>query len=892
MTYILYTLFIYPITQIIELCFTFSLKIFKDAGISILGISVIISLLCLPLYNAAEKWQKLERDTVKRLKIKLENIKSAFSGDERFMIVQAFYRQNNYHPVYALRSTFGILLQIPFFIAAYSFLSHLEIIKGVSFLFITNLGAPDALLSVGNIKINILPILMTLINIISGIIYAKDFPIKDKLQLYVISALFLVLLYNSPSALVIYWTTNNIFSLLKNIYNKINIINKYLYLTILIFCFFIYIIIHLLYFYNGNWFLRVLITGLIIAIISIHLLYFINKRFIKLNLNIIISKFMPTNSLFLFISSFTALWVLSGIFIPANLIVSSSQEFSFLDNYTSPLFFVFNTFLQAAGIFLIWPLFIYFLFPESKNIFSVLGAVLLVCSLINFFFFQGNYGLISVELIFDKHVYHTFKESGKNIFILFIPILLLFLFFRFKKENIISAIFIICTVSTLAISTYNFTKINNEYLKLNELRNEDSWSINEVKPIFDLSQKGKNTVIIILDRAVSLFIPYIFEEDPSLNEIYSGFIFYPNTVSFNHYTVLGMPPIYGGYEYTPLGFNKRDDINMVTKHNEALLLMPTIFSNADYNVTVVDPPYPNYSFKEDLQIYNSIPNTNALLLDSRYTRLWLDEHDINFSSLSDILKRNLLWYSIFKISPLALRYGIYLQGDYCSPSLMNKMMLTLNGYAILDYLIYFSNIKDDNKNNFLIMVNNTTHEPSFLQAPDYRPASVISNHGTSPFNKETAYHVNIASIKRLGDWFNFLKANNVYDNTRIILVSDHGAAPVFKYKTNLPFNIEWYNALLLVKDFNATGNFKTDNSFMSNGDVPFLALNNQIENPINPFTGNEISTSCKLNPLYITMSTSFSLSSPDSKTINLNPNLDYYVHTNLFNQDNWKRAHQ
>ena len=892
MLQIIYTLFIYPITQIIELCFTFTLKIFKDAGISIIGISVIISLLCLPLYNAAEKWQKIERDTIKKLKGKIDNIKSAFSGDERFMILQTFYRQNNYHPVYSLRSTFGILLQVPFFIAAYSFLSHLEIIKGVSFLFIQNLGAADALLSIGNISINILPILMTFVNVISGIIYTKGFPLKDKFQLYAMSAVFLVLLYNSPSALVIYWTTNNIFSLLKYIYYRININSKFTYLKIIITVFLLYISIHLMYFYNGNWFLRVLLTGIIVTLILIYWIYYFNKQFIKLNLNNLITKFLPENSFFLFISSFTALWILTGIFIPSNLIVSSPQEFSFLDNYSSPFFFIFNTCLQSACIFLLWSAFLYFLFPKFKKLFSVIGAVFLLCSFVNFFFFTGNYGLVSVELVFDKHVYHSFKDSGKNIFFLIFPIILIVLFLRFKKENILSALFFACALSTFTVSLYNFNKINKSYLELSGFRSEDSWSINNINSIFELSKNGKNTVIIILDRAVSLFIPYIFEEDSSLNDIYSGFIYYPNTVSFNHYTALGMPPIYGGYEYTPLELNKREDIKMVEKHNEALLLMPEIFSNAGYNVTIIDPPYPNYSHKEDLSIYASVPNTNALLMDSRYTKLWLNEHDLNFSSISDILKRNLLWYSLFKISPLALRYGIYLQGDYCAPSLMKKMTLTLNGYAVLDYLNKFTNIKDDEQNNLLLMVNNTTHEPSFLQAPDYRPSTVVSNHGTSPFSKETAYHVNIASIKRLGEWFDFLKTNNVYDNTRIIIVSDHGAAPAYKYKTNLPFNIEWYNALLLVKDFNAKGDLQTDNTFMSNGDVPFIALNNQIENPVNPFTGKNITTSLKLNPLYITMSASFSLSDPEAKTLNLKPYMDYYVHTNLFIPENWKRADQ
>ena len=69
-----------------------------------------------------------------------------------------------------------------------------------------NLASPDALISFGNIHVNVLPILMTLINVISSEIYAKGMKFKEKIQLYGMALIFLVLLYNSPSGLVLYWT--------------------------------------------------------------------------------------------------------------------------------------------------------------------------------------------------------------------------------------------------------------------------------------------------------------------------------------------------------------------------------------------------------------------------------------------------------------------------------------------------------------------------------------------------------------------------------------------------------------------------------------------------------------------------------------------------------------
>jgi membrane protein insertase Oxa1/YidC/SpoIIIJ len=70
---------------------------------------------------------------------------------------------------------------------------------------------------------------MTAINIIAGAVYTRGFPLKDKIQLYGMALIFLVLLYNSPAGLVLYWTMNNIFSLLKNIYFKIKSPKKILF---------------------------------------------------------------------------------------------------------------------------------------------------------------------------------------------------------------------------------------------------------------------------------------------------------------------------------------------------------------------------------------------------------------------------------------------------------------------------------------------------------------------------------------------------------------------------------------------------------------------------------------------------------------------------------------
>ena len=218
---VLYTVILYPLVQVIEIAFMLFDKLFGNTGIAIMGVSFVVTVLCLPLYIVAEKWQQLERDTQRRLKPGVDRIKAAFKGDEQYMILSTYYRQNHYHPMMALRSSFGLLIQVPFFMAAYSCLSSLPALQGQSFLFIRDMGAPDALFSVGGFAVNVLPIAMTVINIVAGMIYTKGFPFKEKAQVYGMALLFLVLLYNSPAGLVLYWTMNNVFSLVKNIFYKL-----------------------------------------------------------------------------------------------------------------------------------------------------------------------------------------------------------------------------------------------------------------------------------------------------------------------------------------------------------------------------------------------------------------------------------------------------------------------------------------------------------------------------------------------------------------------------------------------------------------------------------------------------------------------------------------------
>ena len=55
--------------------------------------------------------------------------------------------------------------------------------------------------------------------------------------------------------------------------------------------------------------------------------------------------------------------------------------------------------------------------------------------------------------------------------------------------------------------------------------------------------------------------------------------------------------------YIPTEMNARSDVPMVEKQNEALKVLPVLFDEMNYDVTICDPPMAGYREISDLSIY-------------------------------------------------------------------------------------------------------------------------------------------------------------------------------------------------------------------------------------------------------------------------------------------------
>ena len=811
----LFSLFIEPLKLLFEVIFFYAYKFSGNAGLSIVVISLVINILVLPLYNRADKLEKEQLEKKKSMKHWVDHIKASFKGDERVMMLQAYYRENNYKTTAVFKESVSLFLQIPFFMAAYSFLSGLKLLQGVSLGPITDLGSPDALITTGAISINVLPILMTLINIVSGFIYTEKGMVKDKIKLILIALVFLVLLYDSPAGLVFYWTLNNVFSLGKNIVT----------------------------------------------------------HFVKPKPESKLKKESPAldkKGFTIIMISCAVLAVLTGIMIPSDVIAENPTELikPFGVNPCNPVLYLLNSGLTAAGTFLIWvPLFIVLTKNRAYKYLEGIMPGIAVAAIVNYVLFNRNFGNLSKKLIYEYRMSFGAKDIILNLLAdIAVTAVVAFIFLKLKKYK--TLLISVGLAGVTAISGINVS------LSLAMTAGHNYTFRNTADEIaVPMTSTGKNVVVIMMDRMISGYVPYIMNERPELLDQFDGKV------------------------------------------------LPAVFADNGWKVTVGDAPYANYEWLSDLSIYDNDDRINAYNMAGVLSNPTLMELGKEYELR---LNRNLFCYGIMKTLPYILQAATYSGGTYNDLNLyvygsgnISALSDPAHTQAGLDETYLGSRLvleslddivfEDTGAGNcFFMFANNTTHDVTLLEEPSYQPAPVIDNTAYDMEHKDrftidgrtmhmddylsyASYECTMSACILLGQWFDFLRANGMYDNTRIIIVADHG----YSFKQfddmileDLDYDAEQLNPALLVKDFNSTG-FTVSDEFMTNADTPSLALEGIVESPVNPFTGNPINTDPISGDIYVYISNSGSVLTNNGTQLIEADRRWFTVHDNVLDKDNW-----
>lgn len=848
-------------------------------GEAIIAMSLVVNFVILPIYMKAESWQEQEQKIRLGFEQKERMIKKAFRGQERFAMISTMRRQAGYTAFLSMRSSVGFFLQIPFFFAAYHFLSHFDPLAGVSFMGLTDLSRPDELFHLFGLPINFMPILMTVINIASALIYTQNLTRRDKIQLYAMAALFLVLLYDAASGLVLYWTCNNIFSLGKNIaYDQCRK--------------------HLGWVKNVNWQIRfepvavgerkkgafvfgLWLLGLLFSALSSNQTTLVSGGFgvfcthasnvlygisalgvfyaiVKLEL----WKTHKTLTLFLTI---LALWTLRMVYryefvtVPrygayqsiafvsmvAPLIVSSIwtrlHEYLYEKHSPSSLYTPAATWLVIL-LTIYLPLQVYNTSPESFSAPSDVMAQLLVpmaVLIVLFWVLQKLSYLLSVEkmaavavsylatmmtvyafvLALDAGALDGFQfGKPENLYravnlvtdLIAIPLVTLLFVYILRRGWIkaMRAVFVICSCVGLAAVCVGLRGTQAQWMDQNDTQVVKLPEWND--RFLGFSQNKDNILVIVLDMFTGYLADPIFNSDPQLKTAYKDFTWYPDTLASGTITRYSFSTILGGRDCLLEAMNAQPNRSIVEKANEAYAkTLNALAEDRDFCLCER-----NNLQSTALSRYAQFSALTLGDLGVSYQNRYAKQMNIATQRPSDALY--LMCLSAYTTMPWSIRNHLYNSGLWLG-NIMAGVQSRESQYKLKEWAFMETFPENANanakQNTFKMLHMDLTHRPWLMD----ENCKIVKKALPENANEWTnAGQVNVAhcALRSLSRWIEWMKANRVYDNTSIFIVSDHGFGTHGKP-----------NALLLTKKAKAAHpQLVVDTTPMMLSDIPDLLL--------------------------------------------------------------------
>lgn len=331
-----------------------------------------------------------------------------------------------------------------------------------------------------------------------------------------------------------------------------------------------------------------------------------------------------------------------------------------------------------------------------------------------------------------------------------------------------------------------------------------------------VSRNGRNVMVFMLDMVQGNSFGEVYA-DKSLSVGLDGFTWYPNCVSIANMTHPSMPAIYGGEGASPERLNEDHDRTLNEKATDVLRGLAEFSRSMGMKFT-----YYNY-----LSVFKNELMQPSPLYDRAYLSALMGRRDYHSNAgRLDLLKVN----ALFQASPLLLKPLVYNGGKWRFGLERSRVFAT--DHMFYEALPRLSEVRDGDGGCFNFFHVEVTHNPWGVPSRDGVMRSVN--------NIEVLKWI----VSQLEKYFDWMKANGVYDNTRIILVSDHGLVNMSKAEyderrdpmrnialwKNLTAGarrhflleeqrIQMLNSLLVVKDFNERGPMHRNDKISSNADV-------------------------------------------------------------------------
>ena len=179
---------------------------------SIIAITIIIKLLFWPLTKAST----ISMKRMSAYQPQMAEIKEKYKSDPQKMNKKTmeFMREHKINP---LGGCLPILIQLPVFFGFFTMLRSAVELRGADFLWVCDLSESDTVAHIAGFPINPMPILMAITMLVQSrltpVSPTMD-PMQQKMMKYM-PLIFVVFLYNFSSGLTLYWTVQNMLSILQ-----------------------------------------------------------------------------------------------------------------------------------------------------------------------------------------------------------------------------------------------------------------------------------------------------------------------------------------------------------------------------------------------------------------------------------------------------------------------------------------------------------------------------------------------------------------------------------------------------------------------------------------------------------------------------------------------------
>jgi YidC/Oxa1 family membrane protein insertase len=178
--------------------------------LAIVVLTILIKAALWPVQNRATASMK----RMQEIQPKVTALREKY-GDNPQRMNQEMLGLYKKHGVNPFSGCLPMLIQIPIFLGFYGMLGKAVELRNVGFLWVLDLSQPDTVASVFGIAINVLPILMAVTMFWQMAISPKSGdPMQQKIFMFM-PLMFIYFCYSFASALSLYWTVQNLFSIVQ-----------------------------------------------------------------------------------------------------------------------------------------------------------------------------------------------------------------------------------------------------------------------------------------------------------------------------------------------------------------------------------------------------------------------------------------------------------------------------------------------------------------------------------------------------------------------------------------------------------------------------------------------------------------------------------------------------